>query len=137
MAPYRNIRYWLSDFRSSGRVVGKEEIFNQSHARLKNVIECAFGVVNACFSILKRMTPYSFATQTKIVMTYFSIHNFLRQVSIADRLLSEYDNEAEVESYNETQNQSSTTNNFFIVSDQEFMQQFQDQIADELFRVFN
>ena len=67
MAPYRNVLYWLSDFRSSGRVVGKKEILNQYHTRLRNVIERAFGVVKARFPILKRMTPYSFTTQTKIV----------------------------------------------------------------------
>ena len=78
MAPYRNVRYWLSDFRSGSKVVGKEEIFNQCHARFKNVIDCAFSVVKVCFPILKRMTLYSFTTQIKIVMTCFSIHNFLR-----------------------------------------------------------
>ena len=88
MAPYRNVRYWLSDFRSSGKVVGKKEIFNQYHTRLRNVIERAFGVVKARFPILKRMAPYSFTTQTKIVMTCFSIHNFLRQISVVDRLFS-------------------------------------------------
>ena len=44
MAPYRNVRYWLSDFRSGGKAVGKKEIFNQCHTRLRNAIECAFGI---------------------------------------------------------------------------------------------
>ena len=39
MVPYRNIRYLLSDFRNGGKVVGKYEIFNLCHARLRNVIE--------------------------------------------------------------------------------------------------
>ena len=78
MTPYRNVRYWLSDFCSGGKAIGREEIFNSYHARLRNVIEHAFGVVKARFPILKKMAPYSFATQTKIVMTCFSIHNFLR-----------------------------------------------------------
>ena len=54
-----------------------------------------------------------------------------------DRLFSEYDNEVELESDNANQNQNSTTSNFFVASDQEFMQQFRDQIANELFQVFN
>ena len=137
MIPYPNVRYWLNDFRSGGKAVGREEIFNLCHARLRNVIERAFGVVKARFPILKRMTPYSFATQTKIVMTCFSIHNFLRQVSVADRLFSEYDTEEELESDSDNRNQGSTTNNFFTVADQEFMLQFQDHIANELFQVFN
>ena len=137
MAPYRNVHYWLSDFRSGDKVVGKEEIFNQCHARLRNVIKRAFGVVKVCFPILKRMTLYSFTTLTKIVMACFSIHYFLRQISIANRLFSEYDNEVELESDNANQNQNSTTRSFFVAFDQEFTQQFRDQIANELFQVFN
>ena len=137
MTPYRNVRYWLSDFRSGGKAVGREEIFNLYHARLRNVIERAFGVVKARFPILKKMAPYSFAAQTKIVMTCFSIHNFLRQVSVADRLFSEYDTEEELESDSDNRNQGSTTNNFFTAADQEFMLQFRDHIANELFQVFN
>ena len=109
----------MNDFRSDGEAGGKEEIFNQCHARLRNVIERAFGVVKACFPLLKRMTPYSFTTQTKFIMTCFSIHNFLRQISVADRLFSEYDNEVELESGNANQNQNSTTSSFFAASDQE------------------
>ena len=44
------------------------------------------------------MSPYSFANQTKFVMACFSIHNFLPQVSVVDRLFSEYDTEEELES---------------------------------------
>ena len=83
------------------------------------------------------MTPYLFTTQTKFVMTCFSIQNFLRQISIVDRLFSEYDNEVELESDNANQNQNSTTSSFFVAFDQEFTQQFRDQIANELFQVFN
>ena len=124
MTPYRNVRYWLSDFLSGGKVVRREEIFNLCHARLRNVIERAFGVVKAHFPILKKMTPYSFAAQTKIVMTCFFIHNFLRQVSVAYRLFSEYDTEGELESDSDNRNQGSTTNNFFTTVDQEFILQF-------------
>ena len=98
MTSYHNVCYWLSDFRSGGKAVGRNEIFNLCHAKLRNVIELAFGVVNVRFPILKRMTPYSFDTQTKIVMTCFSIHNFFQQVSVIDRLFSEYDTEEELNS---------------------------------------
>ena len=60
MVPYRNVHYWLSDICSGGRAVGKEEIFNQCHARLRNVIERAFGVVKVHFPILKIITSYLF-----------------------------------------------------------------------------
>ena len=64
MAPYRHVRYWLNDFRNSSQAKGKEEIFNQSHAKLRNVIECTFGVLKARFPILKQMPPYPFDAQT-------------------------------------------------------------------------
>ena len=77
MTSYRNVCYWLSGFHGGGKVVGRYEIFNLFHVKLRNVIELVFGVVKARFPILKRITPYSFNTQTKIVTTCFSIHNFL------------------------------------------------------------
>ena len=43
----------------------------------------------------------------------------------------------ELESDNANQNQNSTISSFFATSDQEFMQQFRDQITNELFQVFN
>ena len=137
MTPYCNVRYYLSDFRSGGKAIGRGEIFNLCHARLRNVIERAFDVVKARFPIFKRMTPYSFATLTKIAMACFSIHNFLRQVSIANRLFFEYDTKEELESDSDNQNQGSTINNFFAASNQEFMLQFRDHIANEIFQIFN
>ena len=89
---------------SGGKAVGRDEIFNLCHAKLRNVIERAFGVVKARFPILKKMAPYSFATQTKIAMTCFPIHNFLRQISVADRLFSDYDIEEELESDSDNRN---------------------------------
>ncbi|KAJ9538787.1 hypothetical protein OSB04_031520 [Centaurea solstitialis] len=48
MAPYRNVRYWLGDFRRR-RPSNKYEKFNHSHAKLRNVIERAYGVLKARF----------------------------------------------------------------------------------------
>lgn len=38
VAPFRNVRYWLADFRSGGRPKTKEELFNHTHVGLRNVI---------------------------------------------------------------------------------------------------
>ncbi|GJU13901.1 putative nuclease HARBI1 [Tanacetum coccineum] len=46
MAPYRNVRYWLGDFRRRRPLNGKEK-FNHSHAKLRNVIERAYDVLKA------------------------------------------------------------------------------------------
>ena len=95
-----------------------------------------------CFSI------HSFLRQVSVVDILFSEYdteeelesdsdNFLRQVSVVDILFSEYDTEEELESDSDNRNQGSTTNNFFTATDQEFMLQFGDHITNELFQVFN
>ena len=61
MAPYRNVRYRLGDFRRRRALTNKEK-FNHSHAKLRNVIERAFGVLKARFPILKRMAPFPLVT---------------------------------------------------------------------------
>nr|GEV10972.1 putative harbinger transposase-derived nuclease domain-containing protein [Tanacetum cinerariifolium] len=87
MAPYRNMRYWLGDFRRRRPFNGKEK-FNHSHAKLKNVIERAYGVVKARFPILKRMTPFSLTTQRNITVACFALHNFIRTEGLDDELFS-------------------------------------------------
>ena len=49
-------------------------------------------------------------------------------------LFSEYDNKVELESDNENQNQSSTRNNFFVASYQEFMQPFRVKLQMNSFK---
>ena len=133
MAPYRHIRYWLSDFRCGDKAKGKEEIFNQCHSRLRNVIERAFEVLKTHFSILKRMSSYTFGTQRNIVVVCIALHNFLRKISIDDALFKEYsDEDLEVENENANHNQPPSTNHDFRISDQVFMQQFRDRIANQL-----
>ena len=51
MAPYHNVRYWLSDFCSGGKAVGKKEIFNQCHARLEMSL-------NVFLVLLRRVSQY-------------------------------------------------------------------------------
>ena len=87
MAPYRNARYWLSDFRNGVHPRTKEETFNYAHARLRNVIEQSFGVLKARFPILKRMKPYPFQVQRNSVIACVAIHNYIRKLSIADTFL--------------------------------------------------
>ncbi|KAH9801971.1 DDE Tnp4 domain-containing protein [Citrus sinensis] len=119
MAPYRHVRYWLGDFRSGGRARGREEIFNHARAKLRNVIERAFGVLKARFPILKRMVPYSFDTQRKIVVACMAIHNFLRKISVDDALFAQYENdEVELESGHSNQNHTANAINSSSIEDQ-------------------
>ncbi|KAI3868888.1 hypothetical protein MKX03_036417 [Papaver bracteatum] len=93
MCPYRNIRYWLGDYRRVSAAT-KEDKFNQAHTRLRNVIERAFGVLKARFSVLSKMPSYSFETQRDIVIACMSIHNFLRRNALDDWFFKQYENEA-------------------------------------------
>ena len=72
MTPYRNTRYWLADYRRQ-RALTKEEIFNHEHAKLRNVIERAYGVLKVRFPILKRMAPFPFSLQRDIVVACFAV----------------------------------------------------------------
>ncbi|GKA48375.1 Myb/SANT-like domain, harbinger transposase-derived nuclease domain protein [Tanacetum coccineum] len=78
------------DFRRRRPLNGKEK-FNHSHAKLRNVIERAYGVLKARFPILKRMTPFSLTTQRNITIACFALHNFIRKEGLDDELFSTYD----------------------------------------------
>ncbi|XP_074372396.1 uncharacterized protein LOC141713064 [Apium graveolens] len=90
LTPYRNTRYWLADFRRQ-RALSKEEKFNHAHAKLRNVIERAYGVLKARFPILKQMAPYSFSTQRDIVIACIAVHNFIRKKKLEDELFDRCD----------------------------------------------
>ncbi|KAL5705299.1 hypothetical protein ACHQM5_023623 [Ranunculus cassubicifolius] len=85
MCPYRNVRYWMSDYKKADPR-NKEEKFNRAHAQLRNVIEKTFGVLKGRFPILTRMPSYSFQTQVHIVVACMTIHNYIRTFSVDDEL---------------------------------------------------
>ncbi|XP_076929697.1 uncharacterized protein LOC143594216 [Bidens hawaiensis] len=90
MAPYRNVKYWLGDF-SRRRALTNKEKFNHAHAKLRNVIERAFGVLKARFAILKRIAPFSLETQRNVTVACFALHNFIRKQGLDDELCTQYD----------------------------------------------
>jgi hypothetical protein len=131
--PYRNVRYWLGDFRHR-RAVTKEEKFNHAHARLRNVIERAFGVLKSRFSILKQMTSFDLHVQRDIVIACFAIHNYIRMTKLKDSLFEEYDNPGYIgqsELPGEDDMEFSTAPQWGG-ADQQFMAQLREQIALQL-----
>ncbi|XP_010276161.1 PREDICTED: putative nuclease HARBI1 isoform X1 [Nelumbo nucifera] len=133
MTPYRNARYWLPDFRDGPHPTTKEEKFNYAHAKLRNVIERAFGVLKARFPILKTMPPYDFPTQRNIVIACVAIHNFIRRSAIMDKLFEQYEDEDVRLEYDNIQTQDMpVTNEETTPFDQTFMYNLRDQIASEL-----
>ncbi|XP_076943403.1 uncharacterized protein LOC143613630 [Bidens hawaiensis] len=133
MAPYRNVRYWLGDFRRRRALTNKEK-FNHAHAKLRNVIERAYGVLKARFPILKRMTPFPLETQRNVTVACFALHNFIRKQGLDNELFTQYDqpgvslgnsrgkidaDEDEVEALD-------------TASDREYMTQLRDEIIEQL-----
>ncbi|XP_024959029.1 uncharacterized protein LOC112500004 [Cynara cardunculus var. scolymus] len=133
LAPYRNTRYWLADFRRR-RALTKEERFNHAHAQLRNVIERAYGVLKARFPILKQMAPFPFTTQRNVVIACFAIHNFIRKYNIQDQLFMEcnedsiFNNEEEVEGNGEEELDISQ----WGANSTQYMATLRDEIANSL-----
>ncbi|MQL85792.1 hypothetical protein Taro_018324 [Colocasia esculenta] len=82
LAPYRGIKYHLSEYNSSRctrlRYRSKKDLFNHRHAQLRNVVERAFGVLKARFTILVKRRNYPIKTQARIAMACCVLHNFIR-----------------------------------------------------------
>ena len=137
MTPYRNVRYWLGDFRHN-RPQSDREKFNHAHAKLRNVIERSFGVLKARFPILKKMAPFTLVTQRNITIACFAIHNFIRKEGLRDELFSHYD-QPEMVVNNEDGDEDTTDedddNNVDIesgASDPLYMVNLRDEIANQL-----
>ncbi|KAI3708333.1 hypothetical protein L2E82_37500 [Cichorium intybus] len=132
MTPYRNTRYWLSDYRRR-RATTKEERFNHAHAQLRNVIERAYGVLKKRFPILKQMAPYPFSVQRDVVIACFAVHNFIRKFDIDDELFMEFEEDTMID--DETQGDESNNINDMEWGSQanEYMANLRDQIANQLF----
>ena len=71
--------------------VDNKQMRNHAHAKLRNVIERAYGVLKARFPILKQMAPYVFSTQRDIVIACFAVHNFIRMQKLEDQLFEQCD----------------------------------------------
>ena len=78
IAPYRGVRYHLSEFRRHRSYANYKELFNHRHAQLRNHIERAFGVLKKWFQILKVGTFHPIDNQIKIPAIAVVFHNIIR-----------------------------------------------------------
>ncbi|WVZ93069.1 hypothetical protein U9M48_039082 [Paspalum notatum var. saurae] len=89
LSPYRSVRYHLKDQgRGNCRPRDYKELFNLRHARLRNHIERAIGILKMRFPILKVATYYPMETQVKIPAAAVVIHNIIRRHKGDDEWLS-------------------------------------------------
>ncbi|XP_074352676.1 uncharacterized protein LOC141691823 [Apium graveolens] len=132
LTPYHNIRYWLAEFRRQ-RALSKEEKFNHAHAKLRNVIERAYGVLKARFSILKQMAPYSFSTRRDIVIACIAVHNFIRKKKLEDELFERCDQTSDSDGEEDEEDLEGTMNDTHWGSQAtQYMNDLRDQIALKL-----
>ncbi|XP_060671814.1 uncharacterized protein LOC132803253 [Ziziphus jujuba] len=97
LAPYRETRYHLSEWRDSCAPINHEEYFNMKHASARNVIERCFGVLKKWWAILRSPSFYPIATQIKIITACCLIHNRIRREMIIDPGEVEFDRSDDVD----------------------------------------
>ncbi|KAK3182900.1 hypothetical protein Dsin_030186 [Dipteronia sinensis] len=92
LASYKGERYHLHDYRGYTRAPrGPTEFLNYRHSSLCNVIERCFGVLMACFPILKLMPNCQPSRQRLILIACCGLHNFIRKEARHDRLFREFE----------------------------------------------
>ncbi|XP_057806278.1 uncharacterized protein LOC131021196 [Salvia miltiorrhiza] len=93
LTPYKGIRYHLKEWGpNTSRPQNAKELFNLRHAKARNVIERAFGVMKMRWGILRSATFYPVKTQNRLIMSCFILHNFIRAEMTNDPLEQEFDN---------------------------------------------
>lgn len=83
LAPYRAVRYHLSEFRGI-TPQNERELYNKRHSQARNVIERTFGVLKNRFAILKTATQYCYKDQVSIVVACCVMHNYIRKANESD-----------------------------------------------------
>lgn len=107
LAPFRNTRYHLQDFRGQGKdPVNQNELFNHRHSSLRNVIERIFGIFKSRFLIFKYAPPFPYKTQAELVLACVVLHNYLRKECRSDVFLPEENDveESGVDERDDTEN---------------------------------
>jgi hypothetical protein len=84
IAPFRGVRYHLSEYDVDRLPTNAVENFNYRHSQLRSAIEQSFGIVKHRFTILKGQMPFPFDTQVKIVIACCLLHNFIRMTDKDD-----------------------------------------------------
>ncbi|XP_012851102.1 PREDICTED: putative nuclease HARBI1 [Erythranthe guttata] len=85
LAPYRGCRYHLDAY-ANGPTAPRNfrEFFNMKHAKARNIIERAFGLLKSRWAILRSPAYYPIKVQNRIVMACCLLHNFIRTTNDFD-----------------------------------------------------
>jgi hypothetical protein len=66
-------------------------MFNHLHSSLRNVIKRSFGVLKMKWRILQHLPSYPIEKQTKIIIACMTLHNFIRDSALDDKLFAQCD----------------------------------------------
>ncbi|CAM8942262.1 unnamed protein product [Rhodiola kirilowii] len=80
LAPYKDkfARYRMPNFRHGQAPSGIYENFNYRHSFSRTTIERAFGILKTTWKILRTMPQVEDKFQVGIILTTFTLHNFIR-----------------------------------------------------------
>ncbi|XP_012843186.1 PREDICTED: uncharacterized protein LOC105963340 [Erythranthe guttata] len=85
LAPYRGARYHLDAYGQGPSAPRNfREFFNMKHAKARNIIERAFGLLKSRWAILRSPAYYPIKVQNRIVMACCLLHNFIRTTNDFD-----------------------------------------------------
>ncbi|CAA0836885.1 Unknown protein, partial [Striga hermonthica] len=130
LAPYRGVRYHLQEWGVGNRMPQNfRELDNLRHAKARNVIEHAFGILKMRWTILRSCSYYTIRTQNRIIMACALLHNFIRTSMANDPM------EALVPEI-PANGVSTTTNEDDLIDQVEASPkstQFRDQLAQDMF----
>lgn len=91
LAPFRSITYHLEEFKKrNSSPSGREEVFNYTHASLRNVVERTFGVWKERWHILNEARSYPYSKQRLIPIACAVLHNFLYMINHDPQCLHMY-----------------------------------------------
>ncbi|KAJ0967867.1 hypothetical protein J5N97_024784 [Dioscorea zingiberensis] len=94
LAPYKGERYHLGQFTGgSAQYRNRKDKFNHNHARLRNIVERAFGILKRRFKILRVTAAFSVETQLDIVYACAVIHNYVSKHAYDDPNMAQEEND--------------------------------------------
>jgi hypothetical protein len=79
MPPHPGRRYHLNEFKKR-KPQNAEEMFNQHHSRLRNVIERTFRATKSKWQMLDSVPQYPLLKQSQIIMAGCALHNFVHEL---------------------------------------------------------
>lgn len=92
LTPFKGVRYHLKEWGpQTQRPSSPRELYNMRHTMARNVIERAFAVLKMRWGILRSASFYPIETQTRLIMTCFLLHNYIRGEMRVDPVEQELD----------------------------------------------